>query len=205
MPAARQTGPAAEWETLRQNFANPPDDSRILMRWWWFGPAVTKPELARELGKMKEGGIGGVEVQPVYPLELDDPVRGFHNFPYLSDEFIDDLRFAADETQRLGLRMDVTLGSGWPFGGPHIPITQAAGALRIVMTTVPRGAHSIAVSSIGAGEELIAAFLAPGEPKNFSASEARQVFEIQNGRLGVPGKLIGPHVLLFFISSRTQG
>src|SRR6059058_2491738 len=94
---------------------------------------------------MKEGGIGGVEVQPVYPLELDDPVRGFHNFPYLSDEFIDDLRFAADETRRLGLRMDVTLGSGSPFGGPHIPITQAAGALRIVMTTVPRGAHSIAV------------------------------------------------------------
>ncbi len=203
MHAARQTGPAAEWETLRQNFANPPDDSRILMRWWWFGPAVTKPELARELGKMKEGGIGGVEVQPVYPLELDDPVRGFHNFPYLSDEFIDDLRFAADETRRLGLRMDVTLGSGWPFGGPHIPITQAAGALRIVMTTVPRGAHSIAVPSIGAGEELIAAFLAPGEPKNFSVSEARQVFEIQNVRLRVPGKLIGPHVLLFFISGRT--
>jgi len=201
--AARQTGPAAEWETLRQNFANPPDGSRILMRWWWFGPAVTKPELARELGKMKEGGIGGVEVQPVYPLELDDPVRGFHNFPYLSDEFIDDLRFAADETRRLGLRMDVTLGSGWPFGGPHVPITQAAGALRIVMTTVPRGAHSIAVPSIGAGEELIAAFLVPGEPKHFSASEARQVFQIQNLRLRVPGKLIGPHVLLFFISSRT--
>ena len=201
--AARPLSPAAELETLRQNFANPPDDSRILMRWWWFGPAVTKPELARELGKMKEGGIGGVEVQPVYPLELDDPVRGFHNFPYLSDEFIDDLHFAADEARRLGLRIDVTLGSGWPFGGPHIPITQAAGALRIVTTTVPPGAHSLAVPSIGAGEQLIAGFLAPGEPKNFSASEARQVFEIQNGRLRLTRNLTGPHVLVFFIASRT--
>ena len=25
--------------------------------------------------------------------------------------------------------MDLTLGSGWPFGGPHIPIAQAAGRL----------------------------------------------------------------------------
>ena len=29
------------------------------------------------------------------------------------------------------MRMDLTLGSGWPYGGPHIPITQAAGSLRM--------------------------------------------------------------------------
>ncbi|PYT36047.1 MAG: glycoside hydrolase [Acidobacteria bacterium] len=174
-----------------------------MMRWWWFGPAVTKLELARELGKMKEGGIGGVEVQPVYPVELDDPARGFRNFPYLSDEFIDDLRFAAGEARRLGLRMDVTLGSGWPFGGSHIPITQAGGALRILIIPVPVGTHSVAVPSIRAGEELIAGFLAPGEPKNFSASEAQQVFEIRDGRLRIPVESAVPHVVMFFISSRT--
>src|SRR5256886_17140784 len=108
---------------------------------------------------MKEGGIGGVEVQPVYPLEHDDPVRGFHNFPYLSDEFIDDLHFAADEARRLGLRIDVTLGSGWPFGGPHIPITQAAGALRILTTAVSPGAYSLDVPSIWAGEPVVAGVL----------------------------------------------
>jgi len=107
-------------ETLRQNFANPPDDSRILMRWWWFGPAVTKPN-SRGTGKMKEGGIGGVEVQPVYPLELDDPVRASTTFPYLADEFIDDLRFTADEHAKLGLRMDVTLGSGGLLAGRTSP------------------------------------------------------------------------------------
>src|SRR5450631_2908735 len=68
--------------SLRAGFKNPPADCRILMRWWWFGPSVTKPELERELRIMKEGGIGGVEVQPVYPLALDDPSKNFHNYPY---------------------------------------------------------------------------------------------------------------------------
>ncbi len=35
--------------TLETTFVAPPDDARVMMRWWWFGPAVTKPELAREL------------------------------------------------------------------------------------------------------------------------------------------------------------
>ena len=47
---------------LQRSFEQPPDDARIMMRWWWFGPGVTKPELEGELRRMKEGGIGGFEV-----------------------------------------------------------------------------------------------------------------------------------------------
>src|SRR5689334_12197481 len=79
----------ASLSNLQQFFKNPPADSRIMMRWWWFGPAVQKRELERELQTMKEGGIGGVEIQPVYPLELDDPAHEIRNLPYLSDEFLD--------------------------------------------------------------------------------------------------------------------
>src|SRR6266702_2136117 len=78
---------------VKRGFENPPDDARIMMRWWWFGPAVTKPELEREMRLMKERGIGGFEVQPVYPLALDGAKAGFRNLPYLSDEFLDALRF----------------------------------------------------------------------------------------------------------------
>ena len=67
---------------------------------------------------MKAGGIGGVEVQPVYPVALDDPATGLRNLTYLSDEFIDALRFAADKTRELGLRIDLTIGSGWPYRWP---------------------------------------------------------------------------------------
>jgi len=78
---------------LQQSFAKPPDDARIMMRWWWFGPAVVKPEIEREMRTMKEGGIGGFEVQATYPLALDDPAHGFRNLPYVSPEYLDALTF----------------------------------------------------------------------------------------------------------------
>src|SRR5438132_14192949 len=112
-------------DQLQRAFAAPPDDARIMMRWWWFGPAVTKPELEREMRLMKEGGIGGFEIQPVYPLALEG------NFRYLSPEFLDDLKFTGQKARELGLRMDLTLGSGWPFGGPHIRVELAAPRLRV--------------------------------------------------------------------------
>src|SRR5215510_13668010 len=115
---------------LQRGYERPPDDAKIMMRWWWFGPAVTKPELERELRLMKEDGIGGFEVQPVYPLLPDNPTAGIKNLPYLSDEFIDALRFTSTKARELGLRMDLTLGSGWPYGGPRVPINEAATTLR---------------------------------------------------------------------------
>src|SRR6476661_6760015 len=121
---------AAGIDDLQKGFVDPPPDARIMMRWWWFGPAVTKPELERELRVMKDAGIGGVEVQPVYPLLPDDPANGIKNLPYLSDEFIEMLRFTAQKCKELGLRFDLTLGSGWSFGGARTPINEAAGQLR---------------------------------------------------------------------------
>src|SRR5579872_7149717 len=49
---------------LEESFRVPPDDAKIMVRWWWFGPAVTTEELDRELHEMKDAGIGGFEVQP---------------------------------------------------------------------------------------------------------------------------------------------
>src|SRR5258707_4597848 len=127
---------------LERSFANPPDDCRIMMRWWWFGPAVTKPELQRELEQMKAAGIGGVEIANLYPLQLDNPATGFRNLPFLSDDHIDALRFAATEAKKLGLRVDITLGSGWPFGGSHIPISPAAGPGRLQAVAIPHRGSS---------------------------------------------------------------
>jgi hypothetical protein len=201
--AAAQTARAQvnDLASLRSGFQDPPADCRIMMRWWWFGPSVTRPELERELETIKQGGIGGVEVQPVYPLALDDPAHDFRNFPYLSDEFIGDLRFAAEKARSLGLRFDLTLGSGWPFGGPHIPVTEAAGKLRLVSSSVAAGTSSIAVPHVGAGENLLAAFFANGE-----ASKPPSIISLQNiqdGRLRLPTSSQGSDRVLWFIASRT--
>src|SRR6516164_4737875 len=91
---------------LKEQFLRPPDDARIMMRWWWFGAAVTKAEIEREMRQMKESGIGGFEIQPVYPLELDRP-GGIHNLPFLSPEFLEALGFAGAKARELGLRVDL--------------------------------------------------------------------------------------------------
>jgi alpha-L-rhamnosidase len=191
---------------LEKSFANPPDDCRIMMRWWWFGPAVTQPELQRELEQMKAEGIGGVEIATLYPLALDDAKTGFHNQPFLSDQHLDAIRFAAAVASKLGLRVDLTLGSGWPFGGPHIPITQAAGELRVETIPVAPGTDSVAVPDIATGEQLIAVFLAPVRENQVSWRDAKQLSPpMVNGRLRIspPVEIASNEDVIFFISSRT--
>src|SRR5258706_9098375 len=103
LPRAATAAPAESIADLHRAFQHPPADSRIMMRWWWFGPAVTKPELERELRAMQAGGIGGVEIQPGYPVSLDDPAHGIRNPTYLSDEFIDALPFPHETAHPLRL------------------------------------------------------------------------------------------------------
>ena len=57
--AARNPDQASDLASLQRAFKQPPEDSKIMMRWWWFGPSVTEAELEREMRAMKEGGIGG--------------------------------------------------------------------------------------------------------------------------------------------------
>jgi alpha-L-rhamnosidase len=197
---AQQDGKLAR---LEESFANPPDDCRIMMRWWWFGPAAAKPELERELEQMKAEGIGGVEIATLYPLALDDPKTGFHNQRFLSDEHLDAIRFAATAAGKLGLRVDITLGSGWPFGGPHIPVTQAAGELRVETIPIPPGTDSVPVPDIATGEQLIAAFLAPVGEGLVSLRDAKQVSPIVDGRLRISPPSEIANDAIFFISSRT--
>lgn len=159
-----QHGQAA---SLHDQFLNPPPDSRIMMRWWWFGPSGTHQELARELRTMKDANIGGVEIQPVYPLRL------LANQKYLSPEFLDAVHFASETAHALGMRVDITLGSGWPYGGPHIPVTEAAGKLRIE--------HS--APTLEDGEKLIAAF--PEKSLYFISSRTGQ--QVKRAGLGAEG------------------
>ncbi|WP_116810575.1 glycosyl hydrolase [Steroidobacter cummioxidans] len=144
---------------LWQRFQQPPDAARPMMRWWWFGPAVTHVELDRQIAAMKAGGFGGFEVQPVYALSTDDPSSGIVNTPYLSDPFLAALRHTSETARASGMRMDVTLGSGWPFGGPHVPITQAAAEIRRVEITIPASASSITLPVMEPGERAVALFL----------------------------------------------
>ncbi|HET9866893.1 MAG TPA: glycosyl hydrolase, partial [Nitrospira sp.] len=174
----------------------PPSESRIMMRWWWFGPSVTKDEIERELKVMKEGGIGGVEVQPVYPLLPDDPKSGHKNLPYLSDEFLEMLRFASDKARELGMRFDLTLGSGWSFGGATTPITEAAGQIRVDRVKVQAGETSVTSPSMISAEHYLGAFLRRAD------GTFEQLGNVEDGRIAVPGNAAGSEVV-FFIGGKS--
>src|SRR5437588_12194874 len=123
---------------------------------------------------MQEGGIGGFEVQPVYPLALDDQ-KNIKTLPFLSDEFLDALRFTSVKSKQLGLRMDLTLGSGWPYGGPQVPITQAAGMLRWEQGRVDASSQRLPLPAISSGDRLIAALLAAEQDQSINPQSRQEL------------------------------
>lgn len=195
---------AAAADDLRKGFEHPPEDARIMMRWWWFGPSVTKAEIERELRVMKEGGIGGVEVQPVYPLLPDDEAHGIKNLPYLSDEFLDMLKFAAEKSKELGMRFDLTLGSGWSFGGAKTPITEAAGQLRVERVKIDASTTRVPVPSMIPAEKLTGVFLPFTNPDSQAEPPWLELLVVHDGNIWLPadsGK-VGTEVI-FFISGKS--
>lgn len=193
---------------LERWFQTPPDDAKIMMRWWWFGPTVTKPELERELRIMQAGGIGGIEVQPVYPLTLDDAVTGIKTLPFLSDEFIEALRFTADKARELGLRVDLTIGSGWPYGGAQVPVSEAAGRLRVERVKLAANTRRVPLPDVGAGEKLLAIFLARNQGETIAPESIRELTAIKDGAIIIPPGISPPgtsgdYEVQFYLASRT--
>src|SRR5277367_4155868 len=133
-----------------------------MVRWWWFGTAVEKPEILRELQQMKADGIGGAEFAFVYPQVLNfhdpaNPAKDLINEPFVGPAMLDAVRFAQAEGRKLGLRIDVTLCSGWPYGGPHTTLAEAAGRLRTI--EVPIAAHALVAipPALDEGDSIISA------------------------------------------------
>ena len=219
--AHAQTSPAPSVATLRKEFLAPPADSRPMVRWWWFGPAVVKPEILKELQQMKASGIGGAELAFVYAEVLDDPSKNLKNLSFLSPEMLDDVNYAQSEGRKLGLRIDVTLCSGWPYGGPATPLSEAVTRLRTAEVPVAANATTVAVPALQEGESLISASIADpstaappaagpgrggrgGGPRaaSFDASTAKPI-TVSGGTVSLTAEA-KPRVAVFFIQSHTK-
>ena len=142
-----------------------------------------------------------MEIQQVYPLALDDESKGIKNLPYLSPEFLEAISFANQTARSLGMRVDITLGSGWPYGGPHTTLNQSAGRLKIV--GLPITGNTIYAPQLQAGESLIGSFYTSGTPDSYQATTAKPLPNTSNPIL-VPPSAPGDRVALFFIASHTK-
>ena len=182
---------------LKKIFQSPPDTTKPMVRWWWFGTAVEKPEILRELRQMKADGIGGAELAFVYPEVVDDPARGLKNLAFLSPEMLDAVTYAQTEARKLGLRVDVTLCSGWPYGGADTPIGEAAGTLRTLEIPLPPNATTAPLPKLLEADEIISEVLVDGAPKHWDATTARPLTE------PIPSST-NPRVALFFIAGHTR-
>ena len=91
-------------------------------RWWWLGSAVDKENLKWNLGEYAQHGIGAVEITPIYGVQGNDK----NNIPYLSDKWMEMLRYTQEQCQANGIQLDMATGTGWPFGGPWVPLEESA-------------------------------------------------------------------------------
>jgi glycosyl hydrolase family 106( putative alpha-L-rhamnosidase) len=103
--------------------------------WWWHGSAVDQTNLSHELQRYHDAGLGGVQITSIYGTKGAEA----REIPYLTPKWLDMMGYAVDEAHRLDMGVDMTLGSGWCFGGPTVS-DQDANA-NVVVRTFKIAAH----------------------------------------------------------------
>ena len=91
-------------------------------RWWWLGSAVDKENLQWNLQEYGRHGIGAVEITPIYGVQGNEK----NNIPYLNDQWMEMLRYTQQQAEQNGIELDMATGTGWPFGGPWVPLEESA-------------------------------------------------------------------------------
>lgn len=91
-------------------------------RWWWLGSAVDRQGLEWNLGEYAKTGIGAVEITPLYGVKGNEK----NELLFLSPEWMQALKMVEDISKEKGIEVDMNCGTGWPFGGPHVSLDEAA-------------------------------------------------------------------------------
>ena len=105
-----------------QSWPTPTTEAKPGTRWWWLGSAVDKENLKWNLSEYAKHGIGAVEITPIYGVQGNDK----NNIPYLSAQWLDMLRYTQQQVEHNGIELDMSTGTGWPFGGPWVPLKESA-------------------------------------------------------------------------------
>lgn len=115
-----------------------PEPAATMKPWvynWWMGSAVDAAGLEYQCRELEAKGFGGFHVVPIYGA------KGYEREwkPLLSPEWIDAWNLAAATARRHGLGIDLTMGSGWCFGGPWVTPEDAASSGMKVKRAGPGG------------------------------------------------------------------
>lgn len=112
---SKKTAASSEWPEITQT-------AKPWTRWWWMGNAVDEKNLSNLLETYHEAGLGGVEIAPIYGA------KGYEDryIDFLSEDWLSMLDFTVTKAHALGMGVDMTQGTGWPYGGPQVSLEHAA-------------------------------------------------------------------------------
>ena len=127
---------------LAQQWPTPLPEAKAGTRWWWLGSAVDKPNLEWNLSEYARVGIGAVEITPLYGVQGNEK----NELQFLSPQWMQALKDVQDISREKGIEVDMNCGTGWPFGGPLVPIEEAACKAIFVDTLIH--AKSVDVNTI---------------------------------------------------------
>ncbi|MBW4889394.1 hypothetical protein KXQ82_06695 [Mucilaginibacter sp. HMF5004] len=113
----------AQQNDIKAEFKNPPEAAWPRAWWHWTNGNITKDGITKDLEWMKRVGIQGMQL-------ADVASGGGQTVPnklvFGSPEWLDAVKFAATEAERLKLEMTVFTSAGWSLtGGPWVKPEQA--------------------------------------------------------------------------------
>lgn len=101
-------------------------EMRPKIRYWLPGAAMDESDLRLEVQKLYERGFGGIEAVVLASLPEDiarsEDGWGTKNWDKM-------MAILADETDRLGMSLDIAIGPGWPIASPAIKDADDVAAL----------------------------------------------------------------------------
>lgn len=104
--------------------------SKAGARWWWLGSAVDKENISWNMQQYANHGIGALEITPLYGVQGNQA----NNIDYLSPKWMEMLRHVQAEGKKNNIEVDMATGTGWPFGGPWVPLEESASQMVLVDT-----------------------------------------------------------------------
>ena len=149
-----------------QSWPDVKNEAKAGARWWWLGSAVDKENLEWNLKQYADHGIGSLEITPLYGVQGNQA----NNIPYLSDKWMSMFREAQVYGKALGIEIDMATGTGWPFGGPWVPLEESANKVVFVDTTFTGGAVTDMLFSV------------PAKDKKYARLQKVMVYGQMNGK-----------------------
>lgn len=139
---------------------NPPEERRPWTRWWWPGGDVTAETACAQLEAFDAKGFGGVEIQAFaagLDIESDEIQARIRSFG--SDAFNAELSRIMACASDLNFDLYLNHLSGWPAGGPQVPVNEGLRELRFSEKAVSGGrevSFDLPAPKAGFGDHLMA-------------------------------------------------